>query len=36
MFEEFVIGLLLGVISMLNVFPDKRNFWQWIFKRKKP
>lgn len=34
MLEEFVIGLLLGIISMLPIFPKKRTFWQWIFKGK--
>jgi hypothetical protein len=31
MMEEFLIGLLLGIISMLPVFPDKETFWQWIY-----
>lgn len=31
----FVIGFLLGVISMCPVFPDNKTFWGWIFKRGK-
>jgi len=30
MFEQFLIGLLIGVITMLPVFPEKRTFWGWI------
>jgi hypothetical protein len=33
MFEHFVIGFLVGILSMLPVFPDGRNFWGWVFKR---
>jgi hypothetical protein len=29
--EEFLIGLLLGIISMLPVFPGKQTFWQWTY-----
>jgi len=34
-FFTFVIGLLMGVISMCPVFPDNKTFWGWIFKRGK-
>lgn len=30
MFEQLIIGFLLGVISMLPIFPEKQTFWQWI------
>jgi hypothetical protein len=36
MFESFIIGFLLGIISMLDVFPvndHKANFWNWILSK---
>lgn len=33
MFEELAIGFLLGLLSMLQVFPGKQTFWQWSWQR---
>jgi hypothetical protein len=37
MFEDFIIGFLLGTISMLPIFPIddegkiKASFWRWLY-----
>lgn len=31
MFEELVIGFLLGILSQLNIWPGKQSFWQWAY-----
>jgi hypothetical protein len=37
MFEDFIIGFLLGIISMLPIFPIdvegeyKASFWRWLY-----
>jgi hypothetical protein len=28
---EVVVGLFAGILSMMNVFPNKRNFWRWFY-----
>jgi len=33
MFEELLIGFLLGILSCVPVFPEKQSFWRLIWNR---
>jgi len=31
MIEEFLLGFLVGVLSMVHIFPHSKSFWETIY-----